>query len=85
MSFSQGQVEVFVKLQVSPCVQEEADYYVVLVGSSLHHVTTAHRTEDHGSIRFTVPGKTLNKSHCLIDVYRPIFFDCVKASTHLLL
>uniref|UniRef100_A0A8C2F1L9 Rho guanine nucleotide exchange factor (GEF) 28a n=1 Tax=Cyprinus carpio TaxID=7962 RepID=A0A8C2F1L9_CYPCA len=56
MSFSQGQVEVFVKLQVSPCVQEEADYYVVLVGSSLHHVTTAHRTEDHGSIRFTVPG-----------------------------
>ncbi|XP_042612292.1 rho guanine nucleotide exchange factor 28-like isoform X3 [Cyprinus carpio] len=51
-----GQVEVFVKLQVSPCVQEEADYYVVLVGSSLHHVTTAHRTEDHGSIRFTVPG-----------------------------
>uniref|UniRef100_A0A673NQ10 Rho guanine nucleotide exchange factor 28-like n=1 Tax=Sinocyclocheilus rhinocerous TaxID=307959 RepID=A0A673NQ10_9TELE len=35
---------------------EEADYYVVLVGSFLHHVTTAHRTEDQGSIRFTVPG-----------------------------
>ncbi|XP_016430499.1 rho guanine nucleotide exchange factor 28-like isoform X2 [Sinocyclocheilus rhinocerous] len=51
-----GQVEVFVKLQVSPCIQEEADYYVVLVGSFLHHVTTAHRTEDQGSIRFTVPG-----------------------------
>ncbi|XP_051958149.1 rho guanine nucleotide exchange factor 28 isoform X3 [Xyrauchen texanus] len=51
-----GQVKVFVKLQVSQCVQEEADYYVVLVGSSLHHVTTAYRTEDHGSLRFTVPG-----------------------------
>uniref|UniRef100_A0A671LN33 Rho guanine nucleotide exchange factor 28-like n=1 Tax=Sinocyclocheilus anshuiensis TaxID=1608454 RepID=A0A671LN33_9TELE len=51
-----GQVEVFVKLQVSPCIQEEVDYYVVLVGSFLHHVTTAHRTEDQGSIRFTVPG-----------------------------
>ncbi|XP_059404077.1 rho guanine nucleotide exchange factor 28-like isoform X2 [Carassius carassius] len=51
-----GQVEVFVKLQMSPCVQEEADYYVLLVGSSLHHVTTAHRTEDQGSVRFTVPG-----------------------------
>ncbi|XP_016358279.1 rho guanine nucleotide exchange factor 28 isoform X3 [Sinocyclocheilus anshuiensis] len=51
-----GQVEVCVKLQVLPSVQEEADYYVVLVGSSLHHVTTAHRAEDQGSIKFTVPG-----------------------------
>ncbi|XP_039505926.1 rho guanine nucleotide exchange factor 28 isoform X2 [Pimephales promelas] len=48
-----GQVEVFVKLEVS---QEEADYYVVVVGSSLYHVTTAHRAEDHGLLRFTVPG-----------------------------
>ncbi|RXN28702.1 rho guanine nucleotide exchange factor 28-like isoform X1 [Labeo rohita] len=51
-----GQVEVCVKLQLSLCVQEEADYYVVLVGSSLHHVTAAYRTEDQESIRFTVPG-----------------------------
>ncbi|XP_043095102.1 rho guanine nucleotide exchange factor 28 isoform X3 [Puntigrus tetrazona] len=51
-----GQVEVRAKLQVSSRVQEEADYYVVLVGSSLHHVTTAHRAEDEGSIKFTVPG-----------------------------
>lgn len=57
------------KLQVSPSVQEEADYYVVLVGSSLHHVTTAHRDEDQGSIKFTVPGETLNKSQSVIDVY----------------
>lgn len=66
LSLSQGQVEVFVKLQVSPCVQEEADYYVVVVGSSLHHVTTAHRAEDHGLLRFTVPGETLNKSQGVI-------------------
>ncbi|XP_059406533.1 rho guanine nucleotide exchange factor 28-like isoform X5 [Carassius carassius] len=51
-----GQVEVCVKLQVSPSVQEEADYFVVLVGSSLHHVTKAHRAEDQGSVKFTVPG-----------------------------
>ncbi|XP_051544128.1 rho guanine nucleotide exchange factor 28 isoform X3 [Myxocyprinus asiaticus] len=51
-----GQVEVLVKLQVSQFVQEEADYYVVLLGSSLHHVTTAYRTEDHSSLRFIVPG-----------------------------
>ncbi|XP_016143171.1 rho guanine nucleotide exchange factor 28-like isoform X3 [Sinocyclocheilus grahami] len=51
-----GQVEVCVKLQVSQSVQEEANYHVVLVGSSLHHVTTAHRAEDQGSIKFTVPG-----------------------------
>lgn len=68
------------KLQVSPSVQEEADYYVVLVGSSLHHVTTAHRAEDQGSIKFTVPGETLNKSQSVIDVYRAmLFFECVKA------
>uniref|UniRef100_A0A8C1U5S2 Rho guanine nucleotide exchange factor (GEF) 28a n=1 Tax=Cyprinus carpio TaxID=7962 RepID=A0A8C1U5S2_CYPCA len=51
-----GQVEVCVKLEVSLSVQEEADYYVVLVGSSLHHVTKAHRAEDQGSVKFTVPG-----------------------------
>jgi len=63
LSLSQGQVEVFVKLEVS---QEEADYYVVVVGSSLYHVTTAHRAEDHGLLRFTVPGETLNKSQGVI-------------------
>lgn len=63
-----GQVEVFVKLQVSPCVQEEADYYVVVVGSSLHHVTTAHRAEDHGLLRFTVPGHNVPEKVSL-EVY----------------
>uniref|UniRef100_A0A672RHA8 Rho guanine nucleotide exchange factor 28 n=1 Tax=Sinocyclocheilus grahami TaxID=75366 RepID=A0A672RHA8_SINGR len=43
-------------INMQPCVQEEANYHVVLVGSSLHHVTTAHRAEDQGSIKFTVPG-----------------------------
>ncbi|XDV20609.1 hypothetical protein PO909_025911, partial [Leuciscus waleckii] len=64
----QGQVEVFVKLQVSPCVQEEADYYVVVVGSSLHHVTTAHRAEDHGLLRFTVPGHNVPEK-VSVEVY----------------
>ncbi|XP_077087195.1 rho guanine nucleotide exchange factor 28 isoform X5 [Siphateles boraxobius] len=63
-----GQLEVFVKLQVSPCVQEEADYYVVVVGSSLHHVTTAHRAEDHGFLRFTVPGHNVPEK-VSVEVY----------------
>lgn len=68
------------KLEVSLSVQEEADYYVVLVGSSLHHVTKAHRAEDQGSVKFTVPGETLSKSQSVIDVYRAmIFFEFEKA------
>ncbi|XP_067264549.1 rho guanine nucleotide exchange factor 28 isoform X5 [Chanodichthys erythropterus] len=63
-----GQVEVCVKLQVFPCVHEEADYCVVLVGSSLHHVTTAHRAEDHGSLRFTVPGHNVPEK-VSVEVY----------------
>ncbi|XP_048044520.1 rho guanine nucleotide exchange factor 28 isoform X5 [Megalobrama amblycephala] len=63
-----GQVEVCVKLQVFPCVHEEADYYVVLVGSSLHHVTTAHRAEDHSSLRFTVPGHNVPEK-VSVEVY----------------
>ncbi|TRY59564.1 hypothetical protein DNTS_012251 [Danionella cerebrum] len=51
-----GQVEVSVKLPESESVLEETDFYVLLVGSSLHHVTTARRTEDHNSLRFTAPG-----------------------------
>lgn len=82
VSLSQGQVEVCVKLQVFPCVQEEADYYVVLVGSSLHHVTTAHRAEDHCSLRFTVPGETLNISQDVIHAYRAFFFVCVKTYSY---
>ncbi|XP_067294714.1 rho guanine nucleotide exchange factor 28 isoform X2 [Pseudorasbora parva] len=63
-----GQVEVCVKGQVSPCVPEEADYYVVLVGSSLQHVTTAHRTEDHGLLRFNVPGHNVPEK-VSVEVY----------------
>ncbi|KAK7164693.1 hypothetical protein R3I94_003164 [Phoxinus phoxinus] len=63
-----GQVEVFVRLQVTPCVQEEADYYVVVVGSSLHHVTTAHRAEDQGLLRFTVPGHNVPEK-VSVEVY----------------
>ncbi|KAL1275041.1 hypothetical protein QQF64_027855, partial [Cirrhinus molitorella] len=73
-----GQVEVCVKL----CVQEEADYYVVLLGSSLHHVTAAYRTEDQASIRFTVPGHNVPEKVsvevycCLRDCRSPISRLC---------
>uniref|UniRef100_A0A9J8AH93 Rho guanine nucleotide exchange factor 28 n=1 Tax=Cyprinus carpio carpio TaxID=630221 RepID=A0A9J8AH93_CYPCA len=77
-----GQVEVCVKLEVSLSVQEEADYYVVLVGSSLHHVTKAHRAEDQGSVKFTVPGhdvpeKVSVEVHCFSrDSRSPISLLC---------
>nr|XP_017211759.2 rho guanine nucleotide exchange factor 28 isoform X3 [Danio rerio] len=69
-----GQVEVCVKLPLSEFVQEETDYYVLLVGSSLHHVTAAHRTEDHSSIRFTVPGHIVPEK-VSVEVY-----SCTKES-----
>uniref|UniRef100_A0A673GLV5 Rho guanine nucleotide exchange factor 28-like n=1 Tax=Sinocyclocheilus rhinocerous TaxID=307959 RepID=A0A673GLV5_9TELE len=69
-------------INMQPCVQEEADYYVVLVGSSLHHVTTAHRAEDQGSIKFTVPGHDVPEKVsvevycCSRDSGSPISFLC---------
>ncbi|XP_057209012.1 rho guanine nucleotide exchange factor 28 isoform X2 [Triplophysa rosa] len=71
-----GQVEVCGKLQESQCVQEETDYYVVLVGSSLHHVTPAHRTEDHGSLKFTVPG------HDVPEKVSLKFYSCTRSSSN---
>ncbi|XP_056603224.1 rho guanine nucleotide exchange factor 28 isoform X2 [Triplophysa dalaica] len=70
-----GQVEVCGKLQESQCVQKETDYFVVLVGSSLHHVTPAHRTEDHGSLKFTVPG------HDVPEKVSLKFYSCGRSSS----
>ncbi|XP_065122864.1 rho guanine nucleotide exchange factor 28 isoform X3 [Paramisgurnus dabryanus] len=72
-----GQVEVCGKLQGSQCIQEDTDYYVVLIGTSLHHVTPAHRTEDHNSLRFTVPG------HDVPEKVSVKFYSCMRDSSNL--
>ena len=54
----QGQVEARATLQV-PDAEEQAEFYVVLEGSRLTHVTVAKRTEDGASLSFTVPGESL--------------------------
>nr|XP_055055601.1 rho guanine nucleotide exchange factor 28 isoform X3 [Misgurnus anguillicaudatus] len=72
-----GQVEVCGKLQGSQCIQEDTDYYVVLIGTSLHHVTPAHRTEDHSSLRFTVPG------HDVPEKVSVKFYSCMRDSSNL--
>lgn len=52
--FPQGQVESSVSLEtVAP---EDAEFYIVVQGSTLTHVTTATRDTDGLSLRFTVPG-----------------------------
>ncbi|KAK1806754.1 hypothetical protein P4O66_005252 [Electrophorus voltai] len=52
----QGQVEVCVVLNVSLSDQEQVEYYVLLEGSSLHHVTRAQKKEAGDLLCFTVPG-----------------------------
>nr|XP_019938029.1 PREDICTED: rho guanine nucleotide exchange factor 28-like [Paralichthys olivaceus] len=52
-----GQVEANVKLQAS--APEEAEFYVVVQGSRLTHVTAAKRGDDGMSLCFTVPGHDL--------------------------
>ncbi|XP_067107112.1 rho guanine nucleotide exchange factor 28 [Osmerus mordax] len=53
-----GQVEARVTLQVLDA-EEQAEFYVVLEGSRLTHVTVAKRTEDGASLSFMVPGHDL--------------------------
>ncbi|KAI4883516.1 hypothetical protein NFI96_023254 [Prochilodus magdalenae] len=65
----QGQVEACVVLQISPSVQENTEYYVLLEGSSLHHVTTAQIKEEGRSLSFTVPGHNIPEKVSL-QVYR---------------
>lgn len=50
----QGQVEARVKLQAA--APEDAEFYVVVQGSALTHVTRAKRGADALSLSFIVPG-----------------------------
>lgn len=50
----QGQVEVCVKLQAA--APEDAEFYVVVQGSALTHVTRAQRAAEALSLSFIVPG-----------------------------
>lgn len=50
----QGQVEACVKLQAD--APEDTDFYVVVQGSALTHVTPARRGADALSLSFIVPG-----------------------------
>lgn len=54
----QGQVEVCAVLPDSQYVQEKAEYYVLLKGSSIHHVITAQRKEESHLLSFIIPGRS---------------------------
>ncbi|KAB5522559.1 hypothetical protein PHYPO_G00160970 [Pangasianodon hypophthalmus] len=51
-----GQVEVCAVLQDPQSVQEKAEYYVLLKGSHIHHVTTAQRKKESHLLSFIIPG-----------------------------
>ncbi|KAM9441335.1 rho guanine nucleotide exchange factor 28 isoform 2-T2 [Clarias gariepinus] len=51
-----GQVEVCAVLQDHLSVQDNSEYYVLLKGSRIHHVTTAQRKEESRLLSFTIPG-----------------------------
>uniref|UniRef100_A0A4W5JSY5 Uncharacterized protein n=1 Tax=Hucho hucho TaxID=62062 RepID=A0A4W5JSY5_9TELE len=57
-----GQVEVCAVLQVPDLEPEQTEFYVVLEGSRLAHVTVGKRTEDGNSLCFTVPGHDLQET-----------------------
>lgn len=66
---SQGQVEASVRLEAS--APEDAEFYVVIRGSTLTHVTTAKRGLDGLTLRFTAPG-TLTPASIRILSFRLI-------------
>ncbi|XP_064828293.1 rho guanine nucleotide exchange factor 28-like isoform X2 [Oncorhynchus masou masou] len=57
-----GQLEVCALLQVPDLEPEQTEFYVVLEGSRLAHVTVGKRTEDGKSLCFTVPGHDLQET-----------------------
>eukprot|EP00066_Takifugu_rubripes_P013711 XP_011602977.1 PREDICTED: rho guanine nucleotide exchange factor 28-like isoform X2 [Takifugu rubripes] len=62
-----GQVEASVSLEtVAP---EAAEFYVVVRGSTLTHITTAKRDTDGLSLRFTVPGHALSEVAAVTSYY----------------
>ncbi|XP_045081279.1 uncharacterized protein LOC121583127 [Coregonus clupeaformis] len=66
-----GQVEIHAVLQVPDLdpEPEQTEFYVVLIGSRLSHVTVAKRAEDGESLCFTVPGHDLQET-ASVTVYR---------------
>ncbi|XP_071205646.1 rho guanine nucleotide exchange factor 28-like [Salvelinus alpinus] len=66
-----GQVEVRAVLQVPDLDREpeQTEFYVVLEGSRLAHVTVVKRAEDGESLCFTVPGHDLQET-ASVTVYR---------------
>ncbi|KAF5892433.1 rho guanine nucleotide exchange factor 28 isoform X1, partial [Clarias magur] len=53
---TRGQVEVCAVLQDHLSVQHVSEYYVLLKGSRIHHVTTAQRKEESRLLSFIIPG-----------------------------
>ncbi|XP_029300781.1 LOW QUALITY PROTEIN: rho guanine nucleotide exchange factor 28 [Cottoperca gobio] len=62
-----GQVEARVRLQAS--APEDAEFYAVVRGSSLTHVTAAKRGDDGLSLSFTVPGHALVEVVCVTSYF----------------
>ncbi|KAK0150676.1 Rho guanine nucleotide exchange factor 28 [Merluccius polli] len=58
-SQQQGQVEAYALFQDPIVGSEEADFYVVLEGSTLTHVAVARQRSGEGCLWFTVPGMFL--------------------------
>ncbi|XP_030643364.1 rho guanine nucleotide exchange factor 28 [Chanos chanos] len=63
-----GQEEVFVTLERVNPVPEGPEYYVILEGSSLSHITSAQRSPDGLFLRFIVPGHNRPES-VTVEVY----------------
>lgn len=69
---SQGQVEAHVRLQAN--APEDAEFYVVVQGSRLTHITTAKRGDDGLTLCFTVPGMSTSNNtlislcHCPVPI-----------------
>ncbi|XP_056259969.1 rho guanine nucleotide exchange factor 28 isoform X2 [Seriola aureovittata] len=62
-----GQVEANVRLQAS--APDGAEFYVVVQGSRLTHVTTAKRRDDGLTLCFTVPGHDLVEVVCVTSYF----------------
>lgn len=54
-------MEANIGLQAS--TPEDAEFYVVVQGSRLSHVTTAKRRDDGLTLCFTVPGRSISQLH----------------------
>uniref|UniRef100_A0A8C7JLI7 Rho guanine nucleotide exchange factor 28 n=1 Tax=Oncorhynchus kisutch TaxID=8019 RepID=A0A8C7JLI7_ONCKI len=66
MELNRGEVPLYGQLEVCALLQvlepEQTEFYVVLEGSRLVHVTVGKRTEDGKSLCFTVPGHDLQET-----------------------